>query len=465
MIHDSLNHSSKNYFLKVCKKFACYDKSILKNFISDLTPDPQLQIIKTSNLTYFDMYHEGFVIMSDEIQNDTLIITFMIVDIICFAEYIFRIRGLNTSDYGTFCRNPDGIYSKEINKLFTKIDDLLDICNDMYGKNIDMIFDTIEIRTLNSKSMLVHMFYRILHHYHNFHNWNFSDSGNWNSLLKRKKTKGLIVNSALWITGEHETSCEIVNYIMMLRQNKKNIPQIKNFKDYIYCILSNNTIVDEDEEEDEETEEYEENKVDEEDEEDGEMIFKTSHIVIGGSIKIKGTEDKKLKKSIHDINHKLIKLSRPFKVSHYDYMYNLLVNQEVLYENKGKNICATLNNNIEYHVFGLKTKKPKRWFEYYGHNIGIQGKVDDQHMFPMSFDNNLKTFPCIFRTFELVESNNNVFNTMLYFYGKMINQSTGETILGCYEYFINCRGTLFHRFFKVLNKIPDDVVAEIKKTS
>ena len=44
---------------------------------------------------------------------------------------------------------------------------------------------------------------------------------------------------------------------------------------------------------------------------------------------------------------------------------------------------------------------------------------------------------------------------MLYFYGQC--RIDGEMQFGCFEYFINSYGTLFHRMFRIYDALPVDV--------
>jgi len=478
---------SKDFLLGISESFGCYDRTILKMLMPENTLTSNITKNHKENTTFFQIYHSGFADMLDHVKSDTLLVTYMIVDIIYSATRVYKNKLGKNDGYDAFCRTDCGEYSRHIIEIFEKIDDLMDIATDLYGKIVEIIFNVMHIRTLISVTLLINLFYRILHLYHNYYNWNLSKkTGNRSVILNKKNALGKnsekknlknssITEAVLWKTDEYSTSCEIVNYVKMIIDSMNHFVGIRDYKYYLYNIISNED--DENSECETNIEHDEINAIEFEETTDTDDDLETiCNILIRNQDSNIRNKDSNIRNkcsnipkyiSMSDVHQKLKKLFTPLKVPHYKYMYNLLLNDGAIYKNYGKNICPTISgcnqsDKIEYNVLRLKCKEPSQWFEYYGRNIGMSGKVDDYHMFPVSFDKILKTFPCVTRIFES-GSDNKETNTLVYFYGKMINHGGGETIEGCYEYIINCRGTLYHRFFRSMNKIPEDVVLDIKK--
>jgi len=70
---------------------------------------------------------------------------------------------------------------------------------------------------------------------------------------------------------------------------------------------------------------------------------------------------------------------------------------------------------------------------------------------------------CIVKMSEDPHSLDRGYNTLIYFYGKMIYLDTNRVFIGAYEFFINSRKTLFHRFFRYIQHIPDDILKDISQ--
>lgn len=157
---------------------------------------------------------------------------------------------------------------------------------------------------------------------------------------------------------------------------------------------------------------------------------------------------------------KLFKLYFPIKQPHYEQMYHSIVynTDEILSTKNG--LIVLSENKIKSTIFEMKTLlKPDFWIKTYAPNIGKEDKTDLYHMFPFALDSLLDKYFCI-----VVTSNDlNVpdLNIYKYYFHGMI-EFNGKVETGCYEYFINSHGTLFHRMFKVWNLVPDEVKKKIK---
>jgi hypothetical protein len=157
---------------------------------------------------------------------------------------------------------------------------------------------------------------------------------------------------------------------------------------------------------------------------------------------------------------KLFKLYFPIKQPHYEYMYHSIVYNRDEIISSNINTIVISENKIKSTIFHLTFGfKPKYWINTYAPNIGKEEKTDLYHMFPFILDTMLSEYNCIG-----IESYNSGGNNetcyKYYFYGMLEYQGVVET--GCYEYFINSNGTLFHRMFKKWESIPENVIKMIK---
>ena len=145
------------------------------------------------------------------------------------------------------------------------------------------------------------------------------------------------------------------------------------------------------------------------------------------------------------VRKSLFKLYWPTKAEHYDKMFNKLMCKEYMYEIKDKKIIIYHCNKIEAIIHKLKTRSSNSWIKYYAPNIGVPNKSDDNHMFPSIMDFCLKFWSCIEKKNPDI-NNIGKSNTLIYFYGELLIGENMEK--GCFEYFINSGGTLFHRMFR-----------------
>lgn len=153
----------------------------------------------------------------------------------------------------------------------------------------------------------------------------------------------------------------------------------------------------------------------------------------------------------------LFKLYWPVKVSHYQYMYdNIINNRDTIIENND-NLIIIGKNSVKSTV--LKSKSinlnvPSRWINTYSPNIGSEEKDDYNHSFSFLLDKLLQSRQCIELTAD-DPTHEGGKNKMLYFYGVIQYGDIIDT--GCYEYFINSYGTLFHRMFRPFGSLPREV--------
>jgi hypothetical protein len=156
---------------------------------------------------------------------------------------------------------------------------------------------------------------------------------------------------------------------------------------------------------------------------------------------------------------KLFKLYYPIKQPHYEYIYhNIIYNTDTIINTK-PNIVVESENQIKSTIFkNSKNEIPTMWIKTYAPNIGKEEKTDLLHMFPFVLDELLANFPCI--KIENTCQINGWTNYMYYFNGVLEYKDTIKT--GCYEYFINSNGTLFHRMFRPWSSIPDNIKSMIE---
>lgn len=180
---------------------------------------------------------------------------------------------------------------------------------------------------------------------------------------------------------------------------------------------------------------------------------------------------------------KLFKLFWPEKQPHYEYMYDSIVNNHdkiIICDNKyNNNNIYSVNNFIKSfnidknksNIIVISKNKIKstifynpdinispRWIKTYAPNIGKEEKNDPNHMFSFALDNLLEKIPCIY--VETKDTNHDGLNLMCYFSGML--EFNGEIQTGCYEYFINTNGTLFHRMFRTWTSLPPSVKKLLK---
>lgn len=155
----------------------------------------------------------------------------------------------------------------------------------------------------------------------------------------------------------------------------------------------------------------------------------------------------------------LFKLSWPFKLEHYDEMFNNLTSANICFEKDNK-LSASSNwkmHNIQSTIYPLNKSRPKTWFKYYSPHIGKAEKQDVVHMFPFSLDKKIVNYPCVhFSCLDPTDYKGSRMNNFYHFYGELVVD--GNSVMGCYEYFINGSGNLFHRMFREMDKVTPKVL-------
>jgi ankyrin repeat protein len=472
-IKKTINEDTKEYLLRQAVLNGCTDIKIFQMFKPNDTNLQEFISITKTTLDkkrcdkYFERYYPKYIDKDFEQRIIILENTYMVLDILCSAKTIY----VASFDKKAFRRNSSGEFSKYVNRLFSKMDNFLDAVNNIHGSEMVSIFNVLVSRTFMMRQLFINLFYGILHLYH---------YRNTSENTKNKKQKNIdpeLLSAVTSRMDEDATAYNIIICIENMIKDTRKLNILEEFPSFIKNILDLNEKENEIESNDSnESKESNESNESEKEKSDEDLLERT----IIELKKDKPTGEKKFnnisKNTItnhHSIRHKLSKLLWPFRVSHYNFLFNLLKTSKHQFNiiNHIDNVCMSMTiastdsvNKIEYQVMKLKTQKSQRWFEYYGKNIAMNGKVDDYHMFPFVFDDKLKNHPCIVKRIEdPTDPDNNGFNTLVYFYGRMIFQNTNETVVGCYEYFINSRATLFHRIFKPLRKIPNDIVSEIMK--
>jgi ankyrin repeat protein len=444
-IKQTLDASTKKYLLKLAISDGCCDNRILQMFAPDNTQVSQIMISEIKGKlnkkrcdTYFERRFNNYVNMNDDARMQVLEMTYIILSVISSAKRAYIEHKTTTcpccgTKSAPFYRHKSGDYSKYVNKMFRNIDNLFDTFdnNDIDNEIINDIIDIIHIRTEIPVEILGKLYNRLLHLYKNRNNTFYHDD-------------------------ESKTITDINLYIETIINNKVKLDRLEAFPYFI------------------------EHMIDEKEETNDDADAET-YIIDRLDSQARNNRDREIK-------HQLTRMIWPFTVSHYKRMYDLLFSSfDSHCLESDKFMSASIKSiessqQIEYTIIKLKSKSPSIFFDQYGKNIGKDEKLDDFHMFPFVFDKKLSVYPCIVREVkDPTDPSGCGNNTMLYFYGKMTYQksqetagaaeadraaetvATSETILGCYEFFINSRKTLFHRIFKPIHKLPDDVVAEIKK--
>ena len=162
----------------------------------------------------------------------------------------------------------------------------------------------------------------------------------------------------------------------------------------------------------------------------------------------------------HDVViKKLFKLYFPIKQPQYEYMYHSIVYNTDKIISSNPNIIVISDNQIKSTIFDINSFiKPKFWINTYAPNIGKEEKTDLYHMFPFILDSILSQSNCI--VIETTNYNGDYKTCYKYYFYGMI-EYLGIVETGCYEYFINSNGTLFHRMFKVWDALPEYVIKMI----
>jgi len=151
------------------------------------------------------------------------------------------------------------------------------------------------------------------------------------------------------------------------------------------------------------------------------------------------------------IEKMLFKLLWPVKYDHYEEMYYLL-NQPAKF-NEDHDKISIDDKFIVFKNNKQNLKPPTKWIKFYAPNIGCKEKKDINHDFSYTFDKILQNYNCL----ELFSDDimHTGKNAQLYFYGCIKNGDLQK--FGCYEYFINSNGTLFHRMFRYIENLPKHI--------
>lgn len=159
------------------------------------------------------------------------------------------------------------------------------------------------------------------------------------------------------------------------------------------------------------------------------------------------------------IQRVLVPLEHPFKVPHYDEMYTRLSGLNCTMSETSTHIIVNDNvTKITSIIFNEGPYKPKIWFKYYKYNIGKENKDDHLHLFPFILDKKLKDISCHQKSiFDRVNHSGSVL--LVSFLGML--KYNDEFTLGIYEYYIDSTGSLFHRFFKPYEQLPDKIKNEL----
>jgi len=396
----------KNYLFDYAMKHVCFNQNILKHFV----PESKLKSIDFTDPVYNVSLNEKKIsIIIDEYfeLDNKLVVLYGLYNSIKIINKIQTIYK-NNSSYLSMLEHFKNLYENITNSI-NKYDEIKEIKDDFYEWiNIfaSIITDKIEYHISNNFKKIFELVSKLY--------WKIPDD------------KCICCNNS---SDSDDFKCKKFNpktYINKIKSlykisdEKKNI--LSNFEDEIKQIINK----------------YE-NRM--------------------GIEKFSVYDDKKFIRQDVVIK-KLFKLYFPNKQPHYESLYHSIVfNTDKVICNE-PNIIVISENTIKSTIFkSAYGNKPDIWINTYAPNIGKEEKTDLYHMFPFILDSILEYSNCI-----KLEANdiNNDGETIdkYYFYGMIEFQGNVET--GCYEYFINSNGTLFHRMFKIWDKIPENVKKMIK---
>ncbi|AZL90013.1 ankyrin repeat protein [Megavirus baoshan] len=189
---------------------------------------------------------------------------------------------------------------------------------------------------------------------------------------------------------------------------------------------------------------------------------------------IKSNNLRKFKLSKYDIYHidkSLRNLRYPIMLENHDIIKNLLHKTNLytkssekitIYDDYHKIITVVYpmkNTTDNFTISKISSKKrPTQWIKSYAPNICGEGKRDTYHMFPFILDLLLRKWSCIENnSIDKINPGKRIF--YYYFLGEIIIKD--KIIKGCFEYFINNNGSLFHRLFKKIDNVPQKIINEI----
>lgn len=189
---------------------------------------------------------------------------------------------------------------------------------------------------------------------------------------------------------------------------------------------------------------------------------------------IKNNQKENFNKKIdkYRVENMLHKFCRGEKLPHYDIIYKCLM-QTDYYQILDNKIVVHNNEIILAVIYKLKSSdstnsqmshkpsvktNPRDWIKSYSTNICSPNKQDHYHMFPFVLDWILYKWSCVeFQTKDKIYPTE--FNTHLYFYGEL--NTNGRMVKGCFEYFLNCHKSLYHRLFHEIDRVPPQIQRKI----
>jgi ankyrin repeat protein len=424
--------------------------------------------LKYKRQIHFDYIIKNIPEVSTWLKSDNLITNFLFdyaiknccLDELMLKEIVpeFKIKSLDFSD-------PNLSISHNENKISMYVDEYKNLTNKLVILN--GILETVRI--LSKLSNLSNKNYTGF--YSNFENLYGSIFGSLNS---DSEIKNIYNNFYDWVDVFINVICNKIDYY--------NMHNIKKIFEYV-CKLYWEIPDDEDDEDDEQSNfnsnkfvpkqyvkkinniyklfEFKKTQLDEYEKD---LLLIIDKYINSSSDNIIVRPNKKMQNQ-NIVIKKLFKLFWPEKQSHYEYMYDCIVNNDDKIVSDGKNnkinsnLIVVSKNKIKATIFyNSDSSIPPRWIKTYAPNIGKEEKNDLNHMFPFALDNLLEKFPCV--SIETKDPNHNGNNLLCYYNG--IIEFNNKIEIGCYEYFINSNGTLFHRMFRPWSLLPNNVKKMLK---
>ncbi|MBA3751158.1 MAG: hypothetical protein H0X03_09780 [Nitrosopumilus sp.] len=142
----------------------------------------------------------------------------------------------------------------------------------------------------------------------------------------------------------------------------------------------------------------------------------------------------------------LLPLKWPVKVEQYDILFEKLMDSEYKFMQSKTLLEVYYKNEKIIKIYKIKTKSNKLEFRQYGSNIG--SKKDSDHMYSFVLYFQLNGLSCEY----YIEKKDDRINNCYHYYGEMMVND--KWVIGRFEYYVNDSGSLFHRCFKKLNKLP-----------
>jgi ankyrin repeat protein len=390
----------KNYLFDYSMKHICFNKNILKHFV----PESKLKSIDFTDPIYnLSLNEKKISIIIDEYftLENKLVVLYGLYDSIKIINKIPTIYK-NNSSYSSILNYFKNLYENITNSINT-YNEIKEIKNDFYGWiNIfsSIITDKIEYHISNNFKKIFELVSKLY--------WKIPDDEvDDNNYIDSDNQENKKFNPKIYINkikSLYKISSEKINILINFEDEIKQI-----INKYETGIMTDKFLV------------YDDKK------------FVRQNVVI----------------------KKLFKLYFPIKQPHYEYLYHSIVyntDNIILTE---PNIIVISENKIKSTLFKFDYgNKPIIWINTYAPNIGKEEKTDLYHMFPFILDTILENFNCV--KIEAIDLNNTSETiSKYYFYGMIEFQGNVET--GCYEYFINSYGTLFHRMFRSWDTIPENV--------